>query len=468
MSAFIKYFFDNKYIFFNFCNDWLLINDFCKLQTALLCCSTNREVINCYINGITRFRFVGIFESSKVFITSANQVWQLRLIFRFQKEYFYWVLNNNILIHHLSINDDFEINSSENLLITKNIISSTSITYLTIQQPKNDKYLLNLLLFLDFCSETNLKNLKEIILNNFNDKTFPLLPIIISVQKVTVLGNNSLSDDSLHYLPIIFPNVTQLNLKYNKISNKATIPYLIKNLKIDSLNLSYSYLVTDFSLYAISTYCFKIKYLNLRSCSLITDNSIINISEKCIFLEYLNIRRCVKLTMNSIFSIAKNTICLKSLILDYNNNYKKIFHVLKQCTLIENLSVRGCPNVMCRYSYSYDVISENPNLKHLDISHSNILHDRNLNRICKYFYGIVTLNLNFCSCYTDIGLISLSKKLKSIEIIYISYNNSITEISIIELVNNCKSLKSINVKFCKHISAEFLNNIKKDNNNIEI
>jgi hypothetical protein len=261
------------------------------------------------------------------------------------------------------------------------------------------------------------------------------------------------AQDALSYLFMHMPpslKVLDLSGIHNPLSKTTFVSYWRRNLntKLEELNLSGCYTVTDEIVHHLSKCCPTLKKLNLGKCHRLTDASMESICKNLTSLKKLSMRNCLRLTNKSVIYIIESKLPLVSLNLSFCKQIDApTLESLLPNTHLSRLSVSGTAliSLTSRASYINNHLSDLtltachsftecwqlsrfPQLRSLNISHCQSLTDESVKEWCDrncHHSNLTTFNMSSCFKVRQDGLASIlsSGYLTHIENLILSSSN---------------------------------------------
>ncbi|CAN6243957.1 unnamed protein product [Urochloa humidicola] len=224
---------------------------------------------------------------------------------------------------------------------------------------------------------------------------------------------------------ISLENLEFLNLNAcQKISDKGieAITSLCPNLQ--GLSIYWIVGLTDSSIEHITKNCRQIVDLNLSGCKNISDKGMSLIANSYQGLKKLNITRCIKLTDDG------------------------LKEVLQRCSLLESLNLYALSSFTGKVYKDIGLLS---NLTFLDLCGAQNLTDDGLACISRC-RGLTYLNLTWCVCVTDAGVIAIAQGCRSLELLSLFGIVGVTDACLEALSKSCSnSLTTLDVNGCVSI-----------------
>ncbi|PKI42910.1 F-box protein At3g58530 [Punica granatum] len=221
--------------------------------------------------------------------------------------------------------------------------------------------------------------------------------------------------ESLRYLETLNLNGCQ------KISDKGIEAVTSSCPKLKVFSIYWNVRVTDIGIQHLVENCRLVVDLNLSGCKNISDKSMQLVAENYKELESLNITRCVKLTDRGVQQI------------------------LLSCSHLQNLNLYALSNFTDNL---YKNISHLTKLKFLDLCGAQNLSDDGLTCISKC-KDLVALNLTWCVCITDKGVIAIAERCNSLEFLSLFGIVGVTDKCLEVLSKTCSNtLTTLDVNGC--------------------
>ncbi|OVA10970.1 Leucine-rich repeat [Macleaya cordata] len=217
-------------------------------------------------------------------------------------------------------------------------------------------------------------------------------------------------------------NLESLNLNgCQKISDKGIEVVTSACPKLKAFSIYWNVRVTDTGIKEFVKNCKCIVNLNLSGCKNITDKSLQLIADNYKELELLNLTRCIKLTDGGLQQI------------------------LLKCSSLQSLNLYALSSFT---DEAYKKIALLAHLRFLDLCGAQNLSDQGLSCIAKC-KNLVSLNLTWCVCVTDMGVITIAQGCPSLEFLSLFGIVGVTDTCLEVLSRFCsKTLTTLDVNGC--------------------
>lgn len=244
----------------------------------------------------------------------------------------------------------------------------------------------------------------------------------LSNRKLKVLrcaNVTKLRDEDLIAIAKFHPDLEELDVSYPR--HKFTIP------EFRSCNIS-ELMITDAGIEVLSSGLKNLIKINISMNHLLTDNSVFYISSNCLRLQEIALIDCTLITMKGVRFMLHNSPNLRTISMCFISN----FHGTS--SLFMNPATSG--RSLCSLHF-----------KDSDIS------DEFLNSIAKAHIPLKSISLSSCKGYTIDGISSLLYAYQSLEFLDITRNTSLCDKSIMALSQYLHDLVSVKLNFCRKLTS---------------
>ncbi|XP_020092764.1 F-box protein At3g58530 [Ananas comosus] len=225
------------------------------------------------------------------------------------------------------------------------------------------------------------------------------IDLLQDLETLNLNACQKISDKGIDAITSISPNLRALSIYWNVGLTDLSIQYIVKN-------------------------CRQIVDLNLSGCKKISDKSLHLIADNYQGLESLNITRCIKLTDDGLQQI------------------------LLKCSSLQSLNLYALSSFTDK---AYEKIAFLSNLRFLDLCGAQNLSDEGLSCIARCA-KLVSLNLTWCVCVTDVGVVAIAQGCRSLEFLSLFGIIGVTDASLEALSKSCsKTLTTLDVYGCTGI-----------------
>ncbi|XVE96168.1 hypothetical protein REPUB_Repub02eG0198400 [Reevesia pubescens] len=268
--------------------------------------------------------------------------------------------------------------------------------------------------------------------------SYPSLWLAIDLREMNNAGHRLIATLSLpRYL-----HVKQISLEFAQDIEDDHLEVLKTKCSdslqgLESLNLNGCQKISDKGIETITSYCPKLKvfsiYWNVRA----TDIGVKHLVKNCKYIVDLNLSGCKNLSDKSLQLVADNYQELESLNLTrcVKMTDSGLQKVLLKCSFLRSLNLYALSSFT---DEAYKKISILCHLKFLDLCGAQNLSDEGLSCIAKC-KKLVSLNLTWCVCVTDVGIIAIAEGCTSLEFLSL--------FGIVGVTDKCLEVLS---KFCSN------------------
>ncbi|GLJ46472.1 hypothetical protein SUGI_0979400 [Cryptomeria japonica] len=210
-----------------------------------------------------------------------------------------------------------------------------------------------------------------------------------NVEEINLEFAQDVEDKHLLFLKgMSFQDLKHFNLNgCQKFTDNGVEAIALASPKLKYLSIYWNVRITDQSIKHLVKNCNDIVSLNLSGCKNITDQSLYLLANHYKEIKHLNLTRCVKLTDDGLMQLLDN------------------------CRSIEDLNLYADSSFTDK---SYEKMSNLSELRILDLCGAQYLSDQGLLSIAKC-RKLVSLNLTWCVCVTDVGVKSIARNCPFLE-----------------------------------------------------
>ncbi|WRX23223.1 Leucine-rich repeat - like 10 [Theobroma cacao] len=242
----------------------------------------------------------------------------------------------------------------------------------------------------------------------------PSLWLAIDLREMNNAGDRLIAAVSLPR----YQHVKQISLEFARDIDDGHLE-ILKNKCLDSLqgleslNLNGCQKISDKGIEAITSCCHKLKvfsiYWNVRA----TDIGVKHLVTNCKHIIDLNLSGCKNLSERSLQLVADHYQELESLNLTrcVKMTDSGLQQILIRCSFLRSLNLYALSSFT---DETYKKISVLSHLRFLDLCGAQNLSDEGLSCIAKC-KNLVSLNLTWCVCVTDVGVIAIAEGCTSLE-----------------------------------------------------
>ena len=314
-----------------------------------------------------------------------------------------------------------------------------------------------------------------------------------------------IGDDGIIGVSERLTNLTNLNVYYcNKITDRGCLAVTHNLIKLNTLCLADLYQITDHSLHfdrdgdgrpVIDANMLKtITNLNLTDCNRITDYGFASVITRCIHIKTLTLAGCVSLTDKCLEMIRTNPIdptpgklikkeatlydrlnSEKEKKSDGNNNDSSIVSIKSRWPTILPNWTRGNKLLTLNISYCSNftdkgtecIASTCKALTNVNISGCTKMTDESILLLSTCCPCISHLQMSYCHSMTDVSLHHMAQNLW-IETLDISHCTRISDVGIHTLVARCNGILELKVSWCRHITNRSMHFLATECKNIQL
>ncbi|KAK9054641.1 hypothetical protein SSX86_025720 [Deinandra increscens subsp. villosa] len=306
----------------------------------------------------------------------------------------------------------------------------------------------------------------------------------LSNRKIKVLKCANvvkLCDADLIAIAKFLPDLEELDISYprNKFEIDALRSYSISEI-----------MITDDGIEGLSSGLKNLMKLNISMNPLLTDKSLFDLSSNCLCLQEISFLKCIMITMKGVRFMLHNSPNLRSISMclisnihgsdslfinpvtsgrclsslrfnDSDISDEFLDSIVKACIPLKSVSLSDC----CKYSIDglSSFLSTYHSLKFLDLTKNHPLCDNSIIALSQYLHDLVTIKLNFCHKLTSTSLFALivnCSVLENIEMEHTSLGKEEDHDSFMNILNDlptkASSIKSLNLGWNSHLTDECL------------
>ena len=273
--------------------------------------------------------------------------------------------------------------------------------------------------------------------NEIIEKIVEVFPNIIHLDFERSTG---FDDTALIKISQVYPNLIHLNVSNNGGLTDHSITKIVKNNKLQFLDIGFSGNITGKSFCEIARLCNGLKHLGISGYrNHITDSIVHDIARSHPNLQSIDIRSSSRLTDTAIYTLTDSCPNLRSLKLEYCDGINDIaIRKIAHCRYLEHLELysikalsdksmciiaRSCPDIQylnlqfCNITDKAveEIALSCHNLKHLDLFGALHISDSSISKIAKMCPNIIYLDLEYADFIFDRTLKTIAEYLHSLE-----------------------------------------------------
>eukprot|EP01041_Mallomonas_annulata_P010130 gene10130-21127_t len=301
---------------------------------------------------------------------------------------------------------------------------------------------------------------------NIYQTTIAVLKSILIEKSITLVGVygqfeldycNSMARELMSSKKDITSPVETIDLRRCMyITDSAVVELLYRTSALSHIrfNDSTETIITDASIFVLSTHCQKLKSLQLRYNRYITDSSIIALSNNCLNLEYVDLCQCLYITDDSVNALAMNCKALIGLELDgcLSITDQSLLNLSKYCHTLETLNVNGCRRITdvgiaeLATDFSINGFIPNNQITHLYLESCTKITNFAIENIAHGCPALQSINLDCCIQISSV--VSLARYSKNLRELSLVACENITDKSLLALSYYARKLERIDLLFC--------------------
>ncbi|GAM20836.1 hypothetical protein SAMD00019534_040110 [Acytostelium subglobosum LB1] len=251
--------------------------------------------------------------------------------------------------------------------------------------------------------------------------------LMTSLNNVLTASNQAPTSPPLALKPLgLLQNLNLsgcLAIKDDTIINIAQL-----NLPLLSISLKQCINITDRAIIQLTQHSHRLQSINLSGCTNIGDASIYAITSTCLGLRELNLNKCVNVTSSSIDKFCKT---LQSSI--------RSLRLSKAPLAVTDDTLR----LIGKYCIE---------MQHVNITNNTLVTDHGVNSLTKSVRNIVELNISYCVNISDQGIAMIASACPKLRILRMAGLNSVS--SLRPIGNNCPELVELDVTECHKITSD--------------
>ncbi|KAK9054639.1 hypothetical protein SSX86_025718 [Deinandra increscens subsp. villosa] len=285
----------------------------------------------------------------------------------------------------------------------------------------------------------------------------------LSNRKIKVLKCANvvkLCDADLIAIAKFLPDLEELDISYprNKFEIDALRSYSISEI-----------MITDDGIEGLSSGLKNLMKLNISMNPLLTDKSLFDLSSNCLCLQEISFLKCIMITMKGVRFMLHNSPNLRSISMclisnihgsdslfinpvtsgrclsslrfnDSDISDEFLDSIVKACIPLKSVSLSDC----CKYSIDglSSFLSTYHSLKFLDLTKNHPLCDNSIIALSQYLHDLVTIKLNFCHKLTSTSLFALIVNCPVLE------NVEMEHTSLGEILKSCPEIEHLSIQDC--------------------
>ncbi|KAI9249895.1 hypothetical protein BY458DRAFT_559863 [Sporodiniella umbellata] len=286
--------------------------------------------------------------------------------------------------------------------------------------------------YIDYSAAIQRINLSAIA-DYINDDSLAVLSICEHLDRVTLAGCDSITDNGLSY--------------FCKHAGRF----------LSCIDLSEMTEITDRSLFTIANACPHLQGLNISlskepNQETVTDKSILQIAQRCKKLKRIRFTNRKAITDRAIQALTLSCPSIIELDVTHcsitNDGLKEILNGLGE---LRELKVNHCIHLN-DHGFLYSSVSDYHQLRLLDLSGVAQITDRTVDWITRAAPKLRSLVLNKCEHLTDQSVQSIARLGKHLHLIHLGSCKLITDDAVLTLVKHCSRIRYVDLTSCTLIT----------------
>ncbi|KAF8524617.1 hypothetical protein BU17DRAFT_42601 [Hysterangium stoloniferum] len=286
---------------------------------------------------------------------------------------------------------------------------------------------------------------------DLNTQLFIRLAACKRLERLTLVGCSSITDEALATVLPSFPDLVALDLTgVVETTNRSIITLAQTARRLQGLNLGLCKLVTDDGVVAIAKSCPQLRRIKLSGLELITDVSVKTLATYCPVILEIDLNNCERITDGSVRELWTHSIHMREF---------RLSHCHQLTDLGFPAPIREAPpeGPDPFPNNSHAAIPQYPPLKlsrpfeHLrvlDLTACPSITDEAVEGIVMSARKIRNLVLAKCVGLTDAAVESISKLGKNLHYLHLGHASAITDRSVTKLARSCLRLRYIDLACC--------------------
>ncbi|KAL2135330.1 hypothetical protein VTI74DRAFT_8983 [Chaetomium olivicolor] len=292
----------------------------------------------------------------------------------------------------------------------------------------------------DFVRRLNLSALAEQV----NDGSVVPLASCTRVERLTLTGCSNLTDQGIIALVTNNSHLYSLDVSLGSSSSSSTPDTVFREQ------------ITEASIDAISENCPRLQGLNISGCFRVSNESLIRLARSCRYIKRLKLNDCTQLDDEAVLAFAEN--CPNILEIDLHQcrsvSNEPITTLFTKGKALRELRLANCELIDDSAFLSLPPDRTYEQLRILDLSSCSRLTDRAVARIVDVAPRLRNLVLQKCRNLTDAAVYSISKLGKNLHFLHLGHCGHITDDAVKHLVANCNRIRYIDLGCCTHLTDD--------------
>ena len=239
-----------------------------------------------------------------------------------------------------------------------------------------------------------------------------------------------------------------------KLSDLSVAKMVDANRSLLALDVTALEGVTDVTMNAVASNCFRLQGLNITNCRKIGDESLINVARNCRHLKRLKFNECRQLTAKSIVEFAQN--CRQLLEIDLHGCLQveddAVTALISEGPNLRELRLAHCIRITDSAFLNLPFETSFDTLRILDLTDCGELQDAGVQKIITAAPRLRNLVLAKCRRITDRAVMAITKLGKNLHYIHLGHCANITDAGVLQLVRVCTRIRYIDLACCTNLT----------------
>ncbi|KAG0779085.1 hypothetical protein G6F22_010838 [Rhizopus arrhizus] len=280
------------------------------------------------------------------------------------------------------------------------------------------------------------------------------------VQKINLSSiANYMNDDSLAILSVC-ERLDRVTLAGCKTISDQGLAYFIKHAghHLTCIDLSEITHITDRSLLEIANICRSLQGLNISLTDEtedgVTDESIVKIAENCTQLKRIRLTNRKSITDKSILALAAH--CPSLIELDAANctiTNDSLIVLLNRSQELRELKLNSCIHLN-DHGFLHSSVSNYHQLRMLDLTGVGQITDRTIHWVITVAPKIRSLIMNKCENISNQAVRSIARLGRHLHFLHLGSCKQITDEAIVYLAEHCPRIRYIDLASCSHLGDD--------------
>lgn len=268
--------------------------------------------------------------------------------------------------------------------------------------------------------------------------------MVVTDQDLIDIGRNSARNVPYYYVDAGKDEVSKM---FHSFYTPMTTP-------LRSLDVSGSKDISDHGLASVARLCRNLQVLNISSCTGITDVGLREIALHCPHLDTLNISSCHSIEGGGLVAVAESCPKLRKLDVSHCRKLQR-WAISKICYKCKNIEEVNVSHLLTIGDEEIRVLTESSRrLVWFDAKEAVNLSDNTLMHIagnCPDIDYIDISRTQMISKISDVGLLALGEKSKSLRVLHLSGCDNITDVGISWVAQGCVTLEEVDLSACTKV-----------------